>query len=300
VILQTENLTKHYGKTVGVEDVNLGVEAGEVFGFLGPNGAGKTTTIRLLLDLLRPTRGRALLFGKHVRAAGHTLRRRVGYLPGDLGLYQDMTARSYLDFVARLRKTDCRGRRDEIAERLQMNLSQKIKAASRGMRQKVGIIAAMMHEPALLILDEPTAGLDPLMQRSFYDLLAGARQLGQTIFMSSHNLPEVQKTCQRVAIIRDGKLVAVEAISDLTRRALRRVVLTFAQPAQREWFEKLDAHKLQVDGHRATLLLAGASVPVLRAALGRDLVDAEILPAELEDVFLEYYDRPNSTGEHRP
>jgi ABC-2 type transport system ATP-binding protein len=296
MILQTENLTKYYGRAVGILDVDLQVSAGQTFGFLGPNGAGKTTTIRLLLDLLRPTRGRALLFGEVVRPGRHGLRRRVGYLPGDLGLYSDMTAGAYLDFCARLRQVDCGRRRDQLAERLNCDLSQKIKAASRGARQKVGILAAMMHQPELLIFDEPTVSLDPLVQLTFYEMLAEATAAGQTVFMSSHNLPEVQRTCERVAIIRAGRLVATESISELTHRALRRVVLTFDQPPNAEWFAPLDVQQLKIDGHKATMLLAGPSVPLLQAALGQHLRDVEILPAELEDVFLQYYDRQEDMG----
>ncbi len=215
--IKTTGLTKHYGATVGIEDLDLGVEAGEVFGFLGPNGAGKTTTIRLLLGLVRPTRGTIRLLGKAARAHRKELLGRIGYLPGDLGLYRDLTGLRYLDHFLKLRtgepSMDQEERLKELTTRFGIGLTRRIGTYSKGMRQIVGIIQAFMHQPDLLILDEPTSGLDPIMQERFYELLAEEKERGATVFLSSHILREAERVCDRVALIKEGRLKNVESVA---------------------------------------------------------------------------------------
>ena len=225
--IRAERLTKLYGKARGVLDLSFAVDTGEVFGFLGPNGAGKTTTIRLILDLIRPTRGRVEVFGADPRRDA-ALRRRIGYLPGDLRLYDRLTARELCTYFAHLRGLRRLGRAEEYAARLELPLDRPTGSLSKGNRQKVGLVQAFMHEPDLLVLDEPTAGLDPLIQQTFYTLVADARSAGATIFLSSHVLPEVQHVADRVALIREGRLVLVASVDELRARAFARVEATFA------------------------------------------------------------------------
>ena len=229
-VIETEGLTKAYGDARGIEDVTFAVEAGEVFGFLGPNGAGKTTTIRTLLDMLHPTRGRATLFGLDSRRDSVAIRTHLGNLPGDFGYGKEASGRDALRLLAHLRGIEGSGRADALAARFQADLDRPLGQLSRGNRQKVGLILAAFHSPELLILDEPTSGLDPLMQEEFLALVAEERERGCAVFISSHELDEVERVCDRVGIVRDGRLVAVERIADLLGKAKRRVTVELAEP----------------------------------------------------------------------
>jgi len=294
-----ENLTKFYGRTRGIENVNLEVREGEVFGFLGPNGAGKTTTIRILLDLIRPTRGRATVLGLDTRKDSIAVRRRVGYLPGEPGLYDHLTGEEYLGYMAGLRSGADPSRRKDLAQRLDIDLGRRIKALSHGMKQKVAIIQAFMHEADLLILDEPTSGLDPLMQHAFYELVRVERARGRTVFMSSHVLSEVEKVCDRVAIIRGGTIAVVEDVETLTRKRVKRVQVTFAAPGASSpaASEALTA-TLTLPGVRDLSLKDGTAVfrvettslgGVVKALAALPVTDLTIENPSLEDIFFEYF-----------
>ena len=235
--ISTEGLTKFYGSQRGIEDVTMAVEEGEVFGFLGPNGAGKTTTIRTLLDLLHPTRGSARIFGLDSRRESVAVRARIGNLPGDFGYGKLATGREAVSLLARLRGVEDLGRVDSLAARFRADLERPLGQLSRGNRQKVGLILALFHQPDLLILDEPTSGLDPLMQEEFLTLVGEERERGCAVFLSSHELDEVERVCDRVGMIRDGKLIAVERVADLLARTPR--------PASVEFGERIDPAELR-------------------------------------------------------
>jgi ABC-2 type transport system ATP-binding protein len=289
-VIATEALTKFYGRHRGIEDVTFQVERGEVFGFLGPNGAGKTTAMRTLLDFLRPTRGRASLFGLDSREASVEIRRRVGYLPGELALYGHMTAEDHLRYLGNLRGRADRPAIRHLAQRLDCELSRRIEDLSRGNKQKVGVIQAFMHRPDLLILDEPTAGLDPLLQHEVHGLIAEARSDGRTVFLSSHILPEVEALCDRVGIIRRGRLAAVERVDALKQRALRRLEIHFADPVPEGEFRALSGVRDVVsrDGVvRCTV--TGSLDAVIKAAAAHTVVNVVSHEPSLEEIFLEYY-----------
>ena len=291
-IISTEGLTKHYGMTLGIEDVTFDVREGEVFGFLGPNGSGKSTTIRLLLDLIRPTRGTSTVLGLDSRADAIEIHRRVGYVPGELAMYEKMTGRELLGYFASLRGLDDVGRAPEIAERLQLDVDQRIRSYSSGNRQKVGLVQALMHDPELLILDEPTSGLDPLVQREFYRIVLEARATGRTVFLSSHILPEVERIADRVGIIRNGKLVVVEEVSVLKHKALRKLEMRFARPVPEAEFSGLDTvHNIESEDGGAVIILtvAGSVDPVIKAAASHELISLVSHEGDLEEAFLAYY-----------
>ena len=302
-----ENLTKFYGRTRGIENVNLEVREGEVFGFLGPNGAGKTTTIRILLDLIRPTRGRAAILGLDTRQDSIAVRRRVGYLPGEPGFYDHLTGEEYLGYMAGLRGGADPSRRKDLAQRLDIDLGRRIKALSHGMKQKVAIIQAFMHEADLLILDEPTSGLDPLMQHAFYELVRVERARGRTVFMSSHVLSEVEKVCDRVAIIRGGTIAVVEDVETLTRKRVKKVQVTFAAPGAPSdaapgapspaASEALTAaltlpgvRDLSLKGDTAVFRVETTALGgVVKALAALPVTDLTIENPSLEDIFFEYF-----------
>ncbi len=248
-IIQTHDLSKSYGPDRGIMNVSLAVNEAEIFGFLGPNGAGKTTAIRVLLDLIRPTSGHAEVFGLETRKHSVEIRQRTGYLPGEMSLYENMTGLELLQYFASLRPLVDWDLVDQMATRLNCDLSRRIGALSQGNKRKVGLIQAFMHRPELLILDEPTAGLDPLIQHEFLGLISEASQHGQTIFLSSHNLPEVERICHRVGMIRGGRLIAVEEIDDLRQHAVRKLEIRFAEPVPVEAFQDLPGvHDITIDG----------------------------------------------------
>ena len=260
-----------------------------MFGFLGPNGAGKTTTIRLLLDLIRPTGGRVELFGADPRRDAR-LRRRVGYLPGDLRLYGRLTARDLFTYFAHLRGMAGLGAAPAVADRLELELDRQIGALSKGNRQKVGLVQALMHRPELLILDEPTSGLDPLMQQAVYELLAEAKADGTTVFLSSHVLPEVQHVADRVALIREGRLVLVDTIETLRSRALTRVEVGFGAPPPVGAFAELGGvRELSRSGNTVLFSLEGEADGLVKALARYPVVTLDSHEADLEDIFLALY-----------
>ncbi len=290
--ISAAGLTKYYGKHRGIIDVDFEVAAGEVFGFLGPNGAGKSTTIRLLIDLLRPSRGSLRVLGLDPRRDSLELRRRVGYVPGDLSLYPDMTARQLCGYFAALRGLDTGERVEQLARRLELDLDREIAGYSTGNRQKVGLVQAFMHDPELLILDEPTAGLDPLMQQEFYAMVNEAVGAGRTVFLSSHVLPEVERVADRVAIIREGRLLVVEEVATLKARALRRIELRFAVPVDPAEFEALESVREVEAVDRGTVLILtveGSLDQVVKTAARHEVRNVISHEGDLEDVFLEYY-----------
>ena len=295
-IVRAEALTKRYGTRRGVEGLTFTVRRGEVLGFLGPNGAGKTTTIRLLLDLIRPTAGRVEIFGLDSRRDSVAIRRRIGYLPGELRLYERLTGRELLRYFARLRGLDGLGEAPAISRRLELELDAPIRTLSRGNRQKVGLVQAMMHRPELLILDEPTTGLDPLVQQSFYELLESARQEGRTAFVSSHVLPEIQRIADRVAIVGEGRLQLVESVERLRARAFTRVEATFAASPPPGVFGGVPGVR-ELDRHGPVVLFAleGSIDPLVKALAGFEVRALDVHEADLEDVFLELY-RGNGRG----
>jgi ABC-2 type transport system ATP-binding protein len=289
-LIRTEALTKSYGGRRGLAGLDLDVSQGEVYGFLGPNGAGKTTTIRILLDLIRPTSGMATLFGAAPRQGGPALRRRVGYLPGDFTVAGGQSGRELLTYLGHLRGGVAGDQIEALAGRLELDLSAGISKLSRGNRQKVGVVQAFMHQPELLILDEPTSGLDPIIQQRFLELVAEARAAGQTVFMSSHVLSEVEQSADRVGIIRDGRLVAVEAVEALRRRAVRRVEIQFDQPVPVEAFSGLSGLRhVQVDGTVLRCQLEGRADGLVKAAARFGVATLTVEEPDLEGLFFTYY-----------
>jgi beta-exotoxin I transport system ATP-binding protein len=298
--IRTEHLTKHYGGSRrpgrhggpirALNDVSLDVERGEIFGFLGPNGAGKTTMIRTLLGFLHASSGSATVLGLDIVRDSVELRRRVGYLPGGIAVYGSLSGAASLDYYADLQQREPI-LRDELADRLQLSaadLKRKIRDYSRGMRQKIGVIQALQHDPELAVLDEPTEGLDPLMQLAFYEILEDRQSAGRTIFMSSHYLGEVERICNRVAIIRAGHLMAVQHVDELLARRKRRVSLRWRGSAP-DLSEVPGLGDVVVSRDRITATLSGDVAPFVRAVASPALVDLLIEPARLEEVFYEYY-----------
>jgi ABC-2 type transport system ATP-binding protein len=289
-VVRARGLTKTYGSRRGVVDLEFEVEQGEIFGYLGPNGAGKTTTIRLMLDLIRPTRGRVELFGRDVRSDSVDLRRRLGYLPGDARLYERLTGGQLVHYFASLRGIDDLSTAGQLADRFQLDLDLPIRTLSRGNRQKVAIVQAFMHQPDLLVLDEPTSGLDPLMQKQFYDLLRETTADGCTVFLSSHALPEVQQVADRVAVIREGRLEVVDSVESLRARAPARVEVSFAELPPPGAFDEL-AGVREVDRHGSTVVftLEGVADPLVKALARFEVLALDSHEADLEDVFLGLY-----------
>jgi ABC-2 type transport system ATP-binding protein len=289
--VEADGLTKYYGTRRGLVDLTLSVPAGEVFGYLGPNGAGKTTTIRLLLDFIRPTRGGVRVLGVPPRgAAGVAARRRVGYLPGELSFDGRDRAADLLRFLADARGGVAWRRVTELADRFELDLRRRLPELSRGNKQKVGLVQAFMHEPELLVLDEPTAGLDPLMQQEFLDLVRESRAAGQTVFMSSHVLAEVQHVADRVGIVRAGTLVTVERVESLGKRAKRHVEIHFDGSVPAEDFAGLPGvHDLKVDGAILRCTVDGMLDPLVKAAARHTVADLISTEPDLEETFLSYY-----------
>jgi len=287
----TEGLTKHYGDVKALVDLDLEVQMGEVFGFLGPNGAGKTTMIRTCLDLIHPTTGRATIVGLDSQADSVEIRKHIGYLPSDLSMYSNLTGKDMITYFANLRGGVDRSYVDELAQRLQAELSKKVGDLSSGNRQKVGLILAFMSRPRLIIMDEPSSGLDPLVQREFQMMMREVAAEGRCVFLSSHTLSEVQRVADRVGIIRKGRLVDVEFVDDLRSKAVRRVELHFTSPVEATVFEAVPGVRdVDVVGHHVTMSFDGRMDALLRAATDRyDLVDVNTQEADLEEIFLEYY-----------
>ncbi len=295
-VVETDRLTKCYGRKRGIEALSLSVGAGEIFGFLGPNGAGKTTTIRTLLDLLHPTSGRARVFGLDSHRDSRMIRARLGNLPGEFSYESHMTGRELLRLFAQLRGMQGLGNAHVLAERFEADLSRPLRELSRGNRQKVGLIQALFHEPELLILDEPTGGLDPLMQEEFLALVAEQRERGTTVFLSSHELDEVERVCDRVGIIRDGRLVGVEDVQEMRGRAYRNVTVRFRQPVEARAFELLGGvESVEVDGTTLRFRVLGDLDAMIKAIARHPVADLEIARPTLEELFLSYYDRGGST-----
>jgi ABC-2 type transport system ATP-binding protein len=283
VVISTHGLTKHYGSVEALTDLSLDVREGEIFGFLGPNGAGKSTAIRTLLGFLHATRGSASVLGLDIGSQSVEIRRLTGYLPGGVALYDSLTGEQVLDYLVDLQGREPH-RRAELCERLELSeavLKRRVRDYSRGMRQKIGVVQALQHDPELAILDEPTEGLDPLMQHAFYRLLDDLRKEGRTVFFSSHVLSEVERLCDRVAIIRAGRLMAVHDVAEL--------------PGLTD---------VQVDGSRVIGTLSGEVASFVRSIASPNLDDLTIEPASLEEAFLEYYasddGEPAVPGEPEP
>ena len=294
--VETLGLSKTYqGKTQALVGLDLRVGRGEVFGYLGPNGAGKSTTIRLLLDLIHATSGAAKVLGLDSRRQGVEARRRIGYLPGDLRLNDRMTAGEQLDSLERLRGRADDRLRAELCERFDLELDRPIRHLSKGNRQKVGLVQAFMHRPELAVLDEPSSGLDPLLQNQVRELLRETAADGRTVFLSSHSLDEVQHAADRVGIIRSGRLVDVDAVEHLRERALRHVTIVFAEPVDGKRFEGLDG--VRVDAIEDSVVRLSAPEPamdaIVKEAAAHRIVDLVSQPADLEEIFLELYEEPS-------
>jgi len=302
--VQTLGLTKHYragpplpyrsaraAATAAVDALDLSVNEGEIFGFLGPNGAGKSTTIRMLLGFLHPSAGSGRVLGLDIVRESVAIRRRTGYLPGGIALYDSLTGEALLDYLARLSHRPP-VRRADLCERLELSrktLQRRVRDYSRGMRQKIGIVQALQHDPELAILDEPSEGLDPLMQRAFYDILDQLKAAGRTVFFSSHVLSEVERVCDRVAIIRRGRLVAQEDVPSLLARARRQVTLR-VEGAAPSLAEVAGVSHLEDHGDRLTCRLEGDPRPFLAAIQRSVVLDLTIEPARLEDAFVDFYE----------
>jgi ABC-2 type transport system ATP-binding protein len=296
-VVETLGLTKSFGATVAVDRLDLRVEPGQVFGFLGPNGAGKTTTIRLLLALQRPSAGSARVFGLDSLRSSVAIHARCGYLPGEFELHPRMTGRRVLDWFARARGHVDQRCRDELVERFDVILDRQVHELSTGNRQKLGIVLAFMHHPELLILDEPTSGLDPLMQNEFQRLLRETIAEGRTVFLSSHELDEVQRVADRVAIIRAGRVVVTDTVDRLRARAPQTIELRFAAPVPAAVFESLDGvQRVTAEGDRVTLQTTGRLAELLRVIADHDPLDVVARHADLDELFLSYY-REDGAGD---
>jgi len=295
--IETKKLTKYYGTSRGIVDVDMTVVEGEIFGFIGPNGAGKSTTIRTLLGLIYPTSGSAAIFGKDVVKDGPEIRENVGYLPSEVFYYDDMRAIDLLKYSASFYKKDAKAiekRIRELAEMLDLDLKKKIDDLSYGNKKKVGIIQGLAHEPKLIILDEPTGGLDPLIQQQFFNLLRVENEKGATILFSSHILGEVQKLCDRVAIIKDGTIIKVEQIKALLENSTKRFTLELATPPDPTLFNIDGVSDFAMDAGSASFLFRGRVNEITRMLAGLDLTDLLVEEPDLEEIFLHYYEKDDA------
>jgi ABC-2 type transport system ATP-binding protein len=294
-IIQTENLSKAYSRSrLALENLNLEVRQGEIFGYLGPNGAGKTTTIKLLLDLIRPSSGHVRIFGKDVSTDSVEIRRRIGFLPAELALWDNQTAMNIVRYFASVRGGVDMAYVRQLAERLEFDLNKKMRAYSTGNKRKIGLILALMHKPELLVLDEPSSGLDPLMQQTFNQMMLEARDEGRTVFLSSHVLSEVQAICDRVGILRQGKLEAVERVDKLTHVDFRWITVRFREPfAASNLVNVPGATEVKLNGNTLKLRLTGDFDPLLRAIDGQYVEDLRVQEPTLEEIFLNYYGASN-------
>jgi ABC-2 type transport system ATP-binding protein len=289
-VIETHHLTKRYGSARGIEDLDLHVEPGEVFGFLGPNGAGKSTTIRTLLDFQRPTSGSAELFGLDSRRDSVAIRSRIGYLPGDLKLFEHMTGAQHLAWFSRARGAHNAAATEELIARFDIEMDRPVSELSKGNRQKIGLLLAFAQTPELLILDEPTSGLDPLMQAEFERLVCETAAGGRTVLLSSHSLAEVQRVADRIAIVRDGRLVVTDTVERLRARAPRVMGFRFRGTPDPAPFRRLDGvGSVEVHDNDLDLQVTGGVAPVLEAALAQGVVDVTAHHADLDELFLAYY-----------
>ncbi|TGA99406.1 ABC transporter ATP-binding protein [Sporolactobacillus shoreae] len=289
-VIEIKNLTKQFGKARGIIDVNLNVEQGEIFGFIGPNGAGKSTTIRTLLGLIHPTSGSATIFGKS--CFDHPeVRKELGYLPSEVFYYDNMRVIDLLKYSASFYKKDCTKRINELAEAMNLDLKKKINDLSFGNKKKVGIVQGLLHEPKLIILDEPTGGLDPLMQQKFFELIREENQKGATVFFSSHILTEVQKMCDRVAFIKEGKIIKLERISTLQENNYKRISLEAKSGISRDAFNLDGVSNFKVKENTAKFIYKGNVNTIIQKIAQLDLLNLSIEEPDLEEIFMHYYEK---------
>lgn len=283
--IKTVNLTKYYGKAKGIENLNLTVQAGEFFGFIGPNGAGKSTTIRTLLGLITPTSGTAQIFGLDIVKEKENILQKVGYLPAEAVFYPGMRVKDMLKLSADLRKMNCTGEAKILCERLHLDETRKVDELSFGNRKKVAIVCALQHRPELLILDEPTGGLDPLMQKEFFDILRERNEEGTTVFLSSHILSEIQRNCTRAAIIRDGSVIACDSVEALSKTSTKRIVVH--GNVKLDALEGIRDKKSMKDS--VSFLYSGDMNRLLQVLSAGQISDLSITEPDLEEIFMHYY-----------
>ncbi|MDR6551739.1 ABC transporter ATP-binding protein [Paenibacillus qinlingensis] len=290
-VIEINNLTKTYGNARGISNVSFTIEEGEIFGFIGPNGAGKSTTIRTLLSLIYPTSGTARIFGKDSVKFAPEIRQEIGYLPSEVFYYDNMKVIDLLKYSASFYKKDCSKKMKELIEIMDLDVTKKIEDLSLGNKKKVGIVQGLLHEPKLIILDEPTSGLDPLMQQKFFDLLEEQNKKGATILFSSHILSEVQRLCDRVAIIKEGKIVAVEKISTLKENNYKKFKIDSAYILDTNYFQMPGVNHIEVKGHSTSFLFKGDINHVMRRIADIDIENLWIEEPDLEEIFMHYYEK---------
>jgi len=290
-VIEIKNLTKTYGKARGISNISFNVEEGEIFGFIGPNGAGKSTTIRILLSLIYPDSGSAAIFGKDCIQFAPEIKKNIGYLPSEVFYYDNMKVKELLNYSASFYKKDCSKRMKELTDIMDLDLNKKIDDLSLGNKKKVGIVQGLLHEPKLIILDEPTSGLDPLMQQNFFELLKEENKKGATILFSSHILSEVQRLCNRVAIIKEGKIVTVEKISNLTENTYKKFKVETKAPLDATYFQISGVHNLEVKGNVTSFIFKGNINEVMKKIAGVEIMNLWIEEPDLEEIFMHYYEK---------
>jgi len=288
-IIKTENLTKFYGKNRGICDVGLDVPKGLIYGFIGPNGAGKSTTIRILLSFVRPTSGKAEIFGMDCQKNGREVRKRIGYIPAEVNFYDDMTVSGILRYAGKLYGNYNQELTNRLCDLFEVEKNKKVRALSTGNKKKIAIIQAFMHEPELLIMDEPTGGLDPIMKNNFFELLKEEKKKGTTIFFSSHVLGEVQRICDRVAIIKEGSILKVEDVDELSEAKFKRVRILFKENKKALGFSSDLAGEVDIKGSMVTALFEGDVREIMNEILRHDPDNVWIEEPDLEEIFLNYY-----------
>lgn len=288
-VIEIKNITKDYGQGKGIFNVEITVNKGEIFGFLGPNGAGKTTTIRNLLGFIRPDKGSCFINSKDCFMEAATIQKNLGYLPGEIAFLDDLTGKQMLDFIADMKGIKSTAKIKELVEIFELDPKGKIKKMSKGMKQKIGIVCAFMGDPDIIILDEPTSGLDPLMQNRFIDLILKEKERGKTIFMSSHIFEEVQRTCDRTAIIKEGKIVAVEDMEKLKEKKGKAYVITFKEEEEAIRFIKENKGAFERSGKIITASLQGEIGSLLKALATYEVIDLDVKAKTLEEIFLHFY-----------
>ena len=287
--IETQNLTKFYGKSRGIINLNLQIEKGEIFGFIGPNGAGKSTTIRTILGLIFPSSGSGRIFGKDIIKETKEIKKHIGYMPSEIHYYNKMHVHELLDYSSNFYEVDCKPRTQELAEIFDLDLDRKIIDLSSGNRKKVSILQSLAHRPKLLILDEPTTGLDPLMQAKFFDILREENSKGTTVFFSSHTLSDVQKLCRRVAVIKEGKIIAVEDIESLRKKQLRKIQVEFSHPVESSEIGCAGIIDSQAHDNILDFMYSGNMAALLEAMAGKEIKDLLIEEPTLEEIFMHYY-----------